>query len=76
MINNNSYTYVVRKSNREILQRTKSRKKIRKMIVSILVKLAVNKTYTHSIFTNQLCQYRAHENSRAKNTEDRIQHAK
>ena len=77
MINNNSYTYVVRNSKREIFQRTKSRKKIRKIKIKHCCKLniAVNKTYTHRIFTNQLCQYRAHENSRAKNTEDRIQHA-
>lgn len=53
----------------------KVEKRLEKWLCQSLLNIAVNKTYTHRIFTDQLCQYRAHENSRAKNTEDRIQHA-
>lgn len=53
----------------------KVEKRLEKWSCQSLLNIAVNKTSTHRIFTNQLCQYRAHENSRAKNTEDRIQHA-
>lgn len=54
----------------------KVEKRLEKWSCQSLLNIAVNKTYTHRIITNQLDQYRAHENSRAKNTEDRIQHAK